>query len=142
MKLALAAILSLGLASTVAAQPRYVPGPAGAPFSAAVQVGDILYLAGQLGNGPDGKIPAGMQPQAKQAMENVAAILKGQGLSMNDVFKCSVFLADMSQWGDFNKIYVTYFDAKRLPARSALGANGLAGGALLEIECWAYAGKR
>ncbi len=142
MKLALAAILALGFAGAAQAQPRFVPAAPGSPFSSAVQVGDVLYLAGQIGNGPDGKLPAGMPAQAKQAMDNIAGVLKGQGLSMNDVFKCSVFLADMSQWSDFNKIYVPYFDAKRLPARSALGANGLAAGALLEVECWAYAGKR
>jgi reactive intermediate/imine deaminase len=139
MKLAVTVLFTLALAGAAQAQPRFVPGPAGAPFSSAVQVGDVLYLAGQLGNGPDGKIPAGMPAQAKQALDNVAAILKGQGLSMNDVFKCSVFLADMSQWGEFNKVYTTYFDPQRLPARSALGAKGLAAGGLVEIECWAYA---
>ena len=51
-------------------------------------------------------------------------------------------LADMSKWGDFNKIYVTYFKPERLPARSALGANGLALGAQVELECWAFAAKQ
>jgi enamine deaminase RidA (YjgF/YER057c/UK114 family) len=49
-------------------------------------------------------------------------------------------LADMSKWGDFNKIYLTYFDPNRLPARSAFGVNGLALGAQVEVECMAYAG--
>jgi 2-iminobutanoate/2-iminopropanoate deaminase len=47
----------------------------------------------------------------------------------------------MSKWRDFNKVYVTYFKPERLPARSALGANGLALGAQIELECWAFAGK-
>ena len=53
---------------------------------------------------------------------------------MNDVVKCTVFLADVSQWGEFNQVYTTYF-SKPYPARSALGANGLALGAALEVEC-------
>jgi enamine deaminase RidA (YjgF/YER057c/UK114 family) len=51
-------------------------------------------------------------------------------------------LADMSEWDRMNRIYVTYFRADRLPARSALGANGLARGARIELECWAAAGTR
>jgi 2-iminobutanoate/2-iminopropanoate deaminase len=51
-------------------------------------------------------------------------------------------IADMAKWGDFNKVYVTYFKPDRLPARSAFGANGLALGAQVELECIAYAGKK
>jgi 2-iminobutanoate/2-iminopropanoate deaminase len=113
------------------------------PFSQAVRVGDVLYLSGALGNIP-GKlelVPGGMEAQARQTMENIRAVLKDNGLSFRDVFKCTVMLADMSRWGDFNKIYVTYFDPDRLPARSAFGTNGLALGAEVEVECVAYAGK-
>jgi reactive intermediate/imine deaminase len=111
------------------------------PFSDAVQVGNILYLSGQIGSTPDGKglAPGGMEAEAKQVMENIGAALKAQGRSYDDVFKCTVMLADMRQWGDFNKIYVTYFKPDRLPSRSALGANGLALGAAVEVECWAVA---
>jgi 2-iminobutanoate/2-iminopropanoate deaminase len=56
------------------------------------------------------------------------------------VFKCTVMLADMTKWPDFNKVYVSYFDPDRLPARSAFGASGLALGAQVEVECWAYIG--
>ena len=58
------------------------------------------------------------------------------------MFKCTVMLADMAEWEAFNKIYVTYFKPDRLPARSAFGANGLARGARVELECVAYAGKK
>ena len=61
-------------------------------------------------------------------MENIGEVLKASGLTF-DVFKCTAMLADMSKWRDFNKVYVTYFKPERLPARSALGANGLALGA-------------
>ena len=109
-----------------------------APFSAAVRVDNILYLSGQIGVGADGRLPPQFADQARQTMENVAATLKGSGSSLDDVFKCTVMLADMSRWAEFNKIYVTYFKPERLPARSAIGATGLALGAMIELECSAY----
>jgi 2-iminobutanoate/2-iminopropanoate deaminase len=114
------------------------------PFSQAVRVGDVLYLSGAVGNVPGTLelVPGGMEGQARQTMENIRAVLKDNGLSFRDVFKCTVMLADMSKWGDFNKIYVTYFDPDRLPARSAFGTNGLALGAEVELECVAYANRQ
>jgi 2-iminobutanoate/2-iminopropanoate deaminase len=112
------------------------------PFSDAVRVGDILYLSGQIGIGSDGKLPIGIEAQTRQAMDNIGAVLKRAGLSYGDVFHCTAFLADMKDWPAFNKVYVPYFPAGKMPARSAFGANGLALGALLEIECQAYAGKK
>lgn len=112
------------------------------PFSDAVRVGDILYLSGQIGVSPDGKLADGVEAQTKQALDNVGAILKRAGLGYGDVFHCTAFLSDMKNWPAFNRAYVPYFPAGKLPARSAFGANGLALGALLEIECQAYAGPR
>ena len=112
------------------------------PFSDAVRVGDILYLSGQIGFGADGKLPDGIEAQTKQAMDNVGAVLKRAGLSYSDVFHCTAFLADMKDWPAFNKVYVPYFPAGKMPARSAFGANGLALGARLEIECQSYAGPK
>jgi 2-iminobutanoate/2-iminopropanoate deaminase len=113
------------------------------PFSQAVRVGDVLYLSGALGNIPGTLelVPGGMEAQARQTMDNIGAVLEQNGLSFADIFKCTVMLADMSRWEDFNKIYVTYFNPDRLPARSAFGTNGLALGAEVELECLAYAGK-
>jgi 2-iminobutanoate/2-iminopropanoate deaminase len=110
-----------------------------APFSAAVRVGDIVYLSGSIGLGADGKLPPEFTDQVRQTMANVGATLEQTGLGYDDVFKCTVMLADMSRWEDFNKIYVTYFKPARLPARSAIGANGLARGAQIELECLARA---
>jgi enamine deaminase RidA (YjgF/YER057c/UK114 family) len=73
--------------------------------------------------------------------ENIRAALAPHGLGLNSIFKCLVMLADMREWGAFNKVYLEYFDRDRLPARSAFGANGLAIGARVEMECWAWAGK-
>ncbi len=112
------------------------------PFSDAVRVGDVLYLSGQIGIGPDGKLPDGIEAQTRQAMDNIGAVLKRAGLDYADVFHCTAFLADMKDWPAFNKVYVPYFPAGKMPARSAFGANGLALGALLEIECQAYAGPK
>ncbi len=112
------------------------------PFSDAVRVGDVLYLSGQLGVGTDGKLPDGIEAQTKQALENVGAILKRAGLGYTDVFHCTVMLKDMADWPAMNKVYVTYFPEGKRPARSAFGASGLALGALIELECQAYAGKK
>ena len=113
-------------------------GELGLPFSDAVRTGDLLVLSGQLGNLPGTRTlaPGGMTGQARQAMENVKAIVEDNGLSMADIVKCTVMLADMNDWASFNEVYVAYFPGRK-PARSAFGAAGLAFGAKLEIECWA-----
>lgn len=128
--------------------PEFISSPAvkaaKLPFSAAVRVGDVLYLSGCLGNVP-GKlelVPGGMEAEARQTMENIGAVLKENGLTFDDVFKCTVMMADMKKWADFNKVYVTYFKPDRLPARSAFGASALAIGAQVEVECMAYIGKK
>ncbi len=113
------------------------------PFSQAVRVGDMLYLSGQIGNIP-GTLelaPGGMEDQARQTMDNIETVLKANGASFANVTKCLVMLSDMSQWADFNKVYVTYFEPGQFPARSAFGANGLALGGALEVECEAYLGE-
>ena len=112
------------------------------PFSEAVRVGDTVYLSGQLGRGPDGKLPEGIEAQTKQTLDNIGATLKLAGLGYADVFHCTAMLSDMANWPAFNKVYVTYFAEGKRPARSAFGANGLALGALIELECQAYAGKK
>jgi 2-iminobutanoate/2-iminopropanoate deaminase len=109
------------------------------PFSDAVRVGDMFFLSGQIGNRPDGTLPKGIEAQARQAMDNIEAVLKKQGLGLGDVVKCTVMLDDMAEWPAFNRVYVTYFPDGKFPARSAFGADGLALGALVEVECWAHA---
>ena len=149
--LALGVALASALASTAAAQTadpavRYDPAPGGArlPFSPAVQVSDVLYLSGQIGSlpGTTQLAPGGVPGQAKQAMDNIGRVLAAHGLSYDNLFKCTVMLGDMSKWGEFNQVYVTYFKPDRMPARSAFGANGLAMGAALEVECWAHVPAR
>lgn len=106
------------------------------PFSEAVRAGDMLYLAGQIGNMPGKRqlVPGGIGPEATQAMENIRAVLARRGASLDQVVKCTVFLADIKDWPAFNEVYVQYFK-QNLPARSALAASGLALGARVEVEC-------
>lgn len=107
----------------------------GLPFSSAVQVDNTLYLSGNLGNVP-GKnelAPGGIQAETRQTMENIKAVVEQFGSSMDKIVKCTVFLADMDEWPAMNEVYRSYFSTP--PARSALGANGLALGARVEIEC-------
>lgn len=111
------------------------------PFTPAVQVGDILYLAGQIGTAASaqgGVVPGGIQAETRQTMENIKEVLEKSGSSMDRVFKCTVFMADMKEWDAMNEVYVTFFPGNK-PARSALGASGLALNAKVEIECLARA---
>jgi reactive intermediate/imine deaminase len=112
------------------------------PFSSAVRAGDTVYLSGSLGIGPHGKLGEGIAAQSRHAMDGLGSALKQAGLGWGDVAKCTVFLADMKDWPAFNEVYVTYFPDGKFPARSAFGANGLAMGALLEVECIAYDPKK
>ena len=112
------------------------------PFAKAVRAGDTLYLSGELGIRADGRLPEGMEAQARQVMDNIGATLQSQGLGFGDLVKCTVMLDDMKDWPAFNRVYVTYFPDGKFPARSAFGADALALGALVELECMAYAGKR
>jgi reactive intermediate/imine deaminase len=140
----------LAMTSSADAQPRPVVEHIGTPtlngqrlpFSRAVRVGDILYLSGAIGRGADGKPPEGIEAQAKATMDDIGETLKLAGLSHRDLFHCTVFLSDMKNWAAFNQVYLTYFPDGPLPARSAVGVNGLALGALLEIECQAYTGSK
>ena len=106
------------------------------PFSDAVRVGDMLYLSGKIGNIPGTRQLAegGIAGETRQALENIKSSLEKYRSSMSDVVKCTVFLADISEWGAMNEVYVTYFPVNP-PARSALGASGLALNSRVEIEC-------
>ena len=105
------------------------------PFSSAVRVDNTLYVSGNLGNIPGTLELAegGIQGETRQTLENMKRVIEHFGSSMDRVVKCTVFLADMSEWGAMNEVYKTYFPNP--PARSALGASGLALNARVEIEC-------
>lgn len=141
--LAVLSILMLASAFTMrkqsAAAVEYYPVPGGSnlPFSEAVRVGPMLYLAGQIGTGADGNVVAGgIEPETKQALENIKTVLARHNSSLDQVVKCTAMLADMNEWATMNGIYTKYF-TKNLPARSAFGTTGLARNARIELECWA-----
>jgi reactive intermediate/imine deaminase len=108
------------------------------PFSEAVRVGDMLYLSGKIGNIPGTRDLAegGIAGETRQALENIKATLEKHGSSMDEVVKCTVFLADIAEWAAMNEVYITYFPVNP-PARSALGSSGLALNSRVEIECFA-----
>lgn len=122
--------------------PEYVTASGAAsplPFSSVVRVGNMLYLAGQLGTDSKGQlVPGGIAAETRQAMENIKALVIANGSSMDRVVKCTVMLADINEWAAMNAVYVTYFPNHK-PARSAFGTSGLARNGRVEIECMALA---
>lgn len=107
------------------------------PFSEAVRVGSMLYVSGAIGIDEHGAlVPGGIEPETRQALANIRAILERHGSSMDRVVKCTAMLIDMGEWAAMNQVYVESFPT-HLPARSAFGASGLALGSRIEIECLA-----
>ena len=107
------------------------------PFSPAVRVGHMLYLAGQLGTDSTTRLVAGgIEAETRQTLTNIKRLLEANGSGMDRVVRCLVMLADISEWATMNGVYVTFFPGPK-PARSAMGASGLALGARVEIECTA-----
>ncbi|HET6546051.1 MAG TPA: Rid family hydrolase [Rhodanobacteraceae bacterium] len=139
--------LVFGLAGCQTSPPRVLAGapeffpmagaePLHLPFSEAVRAGSLLFLSGQIGN-VSGKlelVPGGIEPETRQVMDHIEAILARHGANLDDVVKCTAFLADMREWPAFNRVYRGYF-RQHFPARSAFGATGLALGARVELEC-------
>ena len=116
--------------------------PKNLPFSEAVRVDNLLYLSGQVGIEPGTLklVPGGMKAEARQALTNIKTILDTQGLTTRDVVRCTVMLADITEWSTFNEVYLEFF-APPYPARSALGTGGLALNARVEVECVAVFGR-
>lgn len=107
-------------------------------FSSAVRSGDFIFLSGALGALPGVTPPqlvaGGIEAETRQTMENIITVLDAAGATLEDLIKCSVFLADIDDYAAMNSVYVEYFPSDP-PARSALAGSGLALGALVEIEC-------
>ncbi len=110
------------------------PGAIG-PYSQAIEAGGMVFVSGQLPvDAATGLMAEGAEAQARQSLENIKLILTEAGLTMANVVKTTVFLADMSLFADMNKVYATYFEGN-YPARSAVAVKELPKGALVEIEC-------
>ena len=105
------------------------------PYSQAIQVGNFTYTSGQLPINPTtGAFPeGGIKEQTRQSLCNIQAILEEAGLTMSNVVKTTVFLADMNDFADMNTIYAEFF-TQPYPARSAVAVKTLPKNALVEIE--------
>lgn len=114
------------------------------PFSEAVIYGDMIYASGQVGEigfTTEGvMVEGGIGPETRQAMLNIKRVLEQNGSSLENVIKCTCMLADIDEWAEMSKEYLTFFPNHQ-PARSAFATNGLALGARVEIECMAYLNK-
>jgi reactive intermediate/imine deaminase len=120
--------------------PDYLNADPGttAPYSDAVRVGSMLYLAGQLGLDKDGKIvPGGITSESERMLQNLKSTLERHGSSLDRVVSCVVFLADIRDRDAFNEVYKQYWAQGRFPARSAFGTSGLYAAAKVEISCTA-----
>ena len=103
------------------------------PYCHAKLAGNTLYTSGQLGLVPaTGELPAGVEAQARQALDNLTAVLGAANMTCADVVKTTVFLADMGDFAAFNEVYAKYFTSK--PARSCVAVKDLPKGVLCEIE--------
>ena len=110
------------------------PKKANAPFSDAVQVGDMYFLSGQIGMDQTTRtlVEGGIEAETKQTLENIKAVLAHHGMDMSHVVKSLVVLDDIEDFAAFNAIYTTYLPQK--PARTTFAAEALAAGAKIEIE--------
>ena len=135
-------LLTLVSQTLIASEVTYSNGsgalPEGLPFSEAVRVDDTLYLSGQIGVKPGTLelVPGGIKAEAQQTLENIRTVLKANGMTMANVVKCTVMLADIDEWSVFNEVYASFFTPP-YPARSAFAASGLALNGRIELECLA-----
>lgn len=116
--------------------------PAIGPYSQAVQVGDMLFLAGQVGLDPVSRtiVEGGIEAETRRAMDNLNAILEAAGFSMGDVVQAQVFLADLEEYGAMNEVYGSYFEAMP-PGRAAVQVARLPLDARVEIMMTAVKGQ-
>lgn len=105
------------------------------PYSQAIQVGNLIYTSGQIPIDPatGSFVEGGIKEQTRQSLTNIKAILTEADLSMSNVVKTTVFLADMNDFADMNAVYAEFF-TEPYPARSAVAVKTLPKGALVEIE--------
>jgi len=116
-------------------QPFGPPSPY--PYSPAMRAGDFVFVSGQVPTGPDGELVAGgIEAQTRATLDNLKMVLGMAGCTLDDVVKCTVFLADARDFYRFNAIYAAYFDTAP-PARSTVNAP-LVVDAKIEIEAIAY----
>jgi len=118
-------------------QTEKAPKPIG-PYSQAIQVGNLIFLSGQIPVDPKGELVTGdVKKQTRQVLDNIKGILECQGLGMESVVKATVFLTDIGNFSQMNEVYATYFSSSP-PARSTVEVSGLAKNVDVEIEAIAW----
>ena len=110
------------------------------PYTPVVRAGDWLVVSGQVGINDGKLVTGGVQAELRQALANLRALLEGEGASLTDVAKTTLFLRHIDDYAAVNEAYVEAFGDHR-PARSAVAVAGLPLGALVEVEAWAWVGK-
>jgi 2-iminobutanoate/2-iminopropanoate deaminase len=112
------------------------------PYSQGILSGAMLFTSGQIALDPatGSLVSGGIQAETRQVLENLKAVLEAGGVSLKDVVKTTVFLADLSEFASMNEIYAAYFSAEP-PARSTVGVASLPRGARVEIEAIAVRHK-
>lgn len=111
----------------------------GAPYNQAVKVGELVFVAGQVGLSPDGSglVGPSIAEQTEQALQNLRAILEAAGSSLDRLVKTTVFLQDLGDFAEMNEVYAGHVGS-RPPARSTVEVAKLPAGALVEIEAIAH----
>lgn len=105
------------------------------PYSQAIEANGMVFLSGQLPINPQtGEMPEGIEAQTRQSLTNARAILAEAGLTMSDVVKTTVLLANIADFAAMNAVYSEFF-SEPFPARSAFAVRDVPKGALVEIEC-------
>lgn len=110
-----------------------LPGGDGPPFSGAVQVGDTIYLSGDIGLDDDQHVPKTAKAEARLLLDGIQATLKEAGYTMDDLVTVTVYCSDVKHYADFNEVYRTYF-TKEFPARAFVGAGTLLFDARFELQ--------
>lgn len=105
------------------------------PYSQAIETGGLVFASGQLPINPaTGAFPEGIKEQTRQSLMNAKAILEAAGVSMKNVVKTTVLLADIADFAAMSEVYAEFFE-EPYPARSAFAVKSVPKGALVEIEC-------
>ena len=133
-------VASIGFVASASAQearryinPRTAADATLPPFSGAVQVGNTLYLSGDIGLEAGNKVPATAEEEARLLMESIQRTLKTAGYTMDDLVTVTVYCSDVKHYDAFNKVYRTYFK-KEFPARAFLGSGKLLFDARFEVQ--------
>lgn len=146
-KIGYGALIVVMLAGCATTPQRRIIATENAPkalavYSQGVEVGNTLYLAGQIGLDPATRklVEGGVQAETRRAIENCRAVLEAAGYSLKDVVQVQVFLVDINDYQAMNEVYATFFQESP-PARAALAVAALPGGAQVEILMTAVKGK-